>query len=324
MTQNQDDSMDLEEEQYYYEEEEGEDLFGGAAQQQSSSLNASFDASLFRQNMPALSSNNHYELRNATSWDERDRAQEQQQLSIELPDLPPPRSMRKTGRRLSQLEQSTPVRLRFRPPGSSVKKSGKLTPASAKRHKALNKARLRDIIRPSTSAQKESSQRDFVLRDNDCPDTSHLAFSAIKPPKVSLNSLAPAAPNSTLLETTSETTESADTDSSTPFRFTSFPASLPRINNPRTERQQPSCPATIRKRMSFGDNHAVLQHRDNDDGTHNTSLSSIGHYDYSDDDDDDDSTIGTPMARTRLDFSMNHHHSPRVVGDKKGELLGLF
>jgi hypothetical protein len=84
---------------------------------------------------------------------------------------------------------------------------------------------------------------------------------------------------STLLETTFE----SDTSSSSPttrFRFTSFPASLPRVNNPRNR----PCPDSVRKRMSFADTSAlseVNQSRD-DDGTQNTSISSLsaegGHH----------------------------------------------
>eukprot|EP00751_Fragilariopsis_kerguelensis_P027502 CAMPEP_0170881100 /NCGR_PEP_ID=MMETSP0734-20130129/32846_1 /TAXON_ID=186038 /ORGANISM="Fragilariopsis kerguelensis, Strain L26-C5" /LENGTH=1334 /DNA_ID=CAMNT_0011264783 /DNA_START=200 /DNA_END=4207 /DNA_ORIENTATION=- len=52
------------------------------------------------------------------------------------------------------------------------------------------------------------------------------------------------------LETTFEIdTESIDNNSPARFRFTSFPASLPRVNNPRTT--PPVCPGSVRKRMSF-------------------------------------------------------------------------
>jgi len=118
----------------------------------------------------------------------------------------------------------------------------------------------------------------------------------------------------THLETTFEADgDSVDTNSPARFRFTSFPASLPRVyhtnQNPRST--PPVCPGSVRKRMSFdtdddvdnvthlrkeeGDddpvglnysNHqhdAINQSRD-DDGTHNTSLSSLsvegGHHQH--------------------------------------------
>ena len=79
---------------------------------------------------------------------------------------------------------------------------------------------------------------------------------------------------STHLETTIES-DSVDTLSptTTRFKFTSFPASLPRVNNPRNRQ----CPDSVRKRMSFGepcDSNDANQLKD-DDGTHNTSISSL-------------------------------------------------
>lgn len=100
-------------------------------------------------------------------------------------------------------------------------------------------------------------------------------------------------------------TDSVETSSPARFRFTSFPASLPRINNLRTRDRQ--CPNSVRKRMSFGaeattttncrddSNYAETvtdgapvnqsceanQSRD-DEGTNNTSISSLsaegGHH----------------------------------------------
>ena len=122
----------------------------------------------------------------------------------------------------------------------------------------------------------------------------------------------------TQLETTFEVDgDSVDTNSPARFRFTSFPASLPRVHHtnhyPRST--PPVCPGSIRKRMSFdteevavgtdsashlkkGENDvadpvglnysnyqhdAINQSRD-DDGTQNTSLSSLsvegGHHQH--------------------------------------------
>ena len=121
----------------------------------------------------------------------------------------------------------------------------------------------------------------------------------------------------TQLETTFEADgDSVDTNSPARFRFTSFPASLPRVHqtNNYSRSTPPVCPGSVRKRMSFdleedavvaenatnlkkgedGDdpvglnysNHqhdTVNQSRD-DDGTHNTSVSSLsvegGHHQH--------------------------------------------
>ena len=117
----------------------------------------------------------------------------------------------------------------------------------------------------------------------------------------------------TQLETTFEADgDSVDTNSPARFRFTSFPASLPRVHhtNPYPRCTPPVCPGSVRKRMSFDTeddavakdikkaqddtdptglnysnyhNDAVNQSRD-DDGTQNTSLSSLsvegGHHQH--------------------------------------------
>jgi len=121
----------------------------------------------------------------------------------------------------------------------------------------------------------------------------------------------------TTLETTFEADgDSVDTNSPARFRFTSFPASLPRVHHashyPRTT--PPVCPGSVRKRMSFdteedvviSDNskksgereyendddpvglnysvHDAANNSKDDDGTQNTSLSSLsvegGHHQH--------------------------------------------
>jgi hypothetical protein len=96
-----------------------------------------------------------------------------------------------------------------------------------------------------------------------------------------------------LMETTTETFESsadASIDSSTPFRFTSFPASLPRVNNLPLRHSSSSLfgkdttggaqtvqicgPPSVRKRMSFGDILSV--HRSSHQAaSHDSSFSSL-------------------------------------------------
>jgi len=86
---------------------------------------------------------------------------------------------------------------------------------------------------------------------------------------------------STAVETTLESSDSIGTSSptTTRFRFTSFPASLPRVNNPRSR----DCPESLRKRIPFATDplFSSSQQSDNanqsrdDDGTQNTSISSL-------------------------------------------------
>jgi hypothetical protein len=318
-------------------------------------LHSSFDSSLL--NIERERPHDAASACNATSsWDENDPGfadgPGQNHLrtyhSIEIPELPPPRSVRKSSR-LSTGEaglSKTPLRLRYRAPGTTVKKigGGKLTPASAKRHRApLQRRSPMRRVPPKTPRDTASNLSSNLtprtakqLQENSNAKSSHTAggfgsflptcldgfdlygstpsgFSSKKPPKISFGTVATVA-SSTLLETTTETADSLDTSdtSGAPFRFSSFPASLPRINNiGATEGQCPGiverqCPGTVRKRM-FGD--PLNTSRNDDDGTHNSSMSSLQddvQYAYSDDEDDDEtapSPTGTPVARTRLNFN---------------------
>lgn len=312
-------------------------------------LHSSFDSSLL--NIERERPHDAASAFNAASWDENDpdfaHGSVQRDLrtchSIEIPELPPPRSVRKSSR-IANGESGlskTPLRLRFRPPGTSVKKvGGKLTPASAKRHRAPLQRRspMRRVPpkNPRDSSSSLTPRTAKQLQENSAAKASHTAggfgsflptcldgfdlygatpsgFSSKKPPKTSFGTVATVA-SSTLLETTTETADSVDTSdtSGALFRFTSFPASLPRINNVGTvEGQCPGvverqCPGTVRKRMFGG---PLNGSRNDDDGTQNSSMSSLQddlQYAYSDDEDDDEtapSPIGTPVARTRLNFN---------------------
>lgn len=78
----------------------------------------------------------------------------------------------------------------------------------------------------------------------------------------------------TLLETTFETDSiEASSPPTTRFRFTSFPASLPRVTSPRNRR----CPDSVCKRMSFNETSDIdiLNRSRDDEGTQNTSISSL-------------------------------------------------
>ena len=79
--------------------------------------------------------------------------------------------------------------------------------------------------------------------------------------------------------------DSHETASPTPFRFTSFPASLPRVNNARNNRSShamtaPFPPTTTRKRMTFSalaenDGKSSNSSSREEDATNNSSLSSL-------------------------------------------------
>ncbi|CAB9520720.1 associated tyrosine- and threonine-specific cdc2-inhibitory kinase [Seminavis robusta] len=149
-------------------------------------------------------------------------------------------------------------------------------------------------------------------------NTSSKQPASWKPPLLHKFPLTPTAPSTaTTLPTTQpdETTE--------PFRFTSFPASLPRVH-PR------DVPDSVRKRMMFPPpSNQQVNHSREEDGTQNTSISSLSthgeddarmqlppvhtrlfleeeQYAYSDDDDDDEEEEDGAAAagRTRLNFNM--------------------
>jgi hypothetical protein len=198
-----------------------------------------------------------------------------------------------------------------------------------------------------------------------------------KPPvtKFPLFPLTPTAPNSTAtasthppttqerpFETTARTNTTIDTTiavaldpdspSVTPFRFTSFPASLPRVHPPLRETYGLSVPDSVRKRMfppstTTAHHHhpcaasapTPFHHSNNlnnsreEDGTQNTSLSSLSthgeddprmpsvhtrlfleeeSYAYSDDEDDDQ--VG--QAEEEEDGTHNGHDKPGVAATR--------
>jgi hypothetical protein len=120
---------------------------------------------------------------------------------------------------------------------------------------------------------KRSLAPETTLDSVDTHDTTP-AVKNVRPPKISLGSTVATAASGAALETTLESHESQDA----PFRFSHFPASLPRIHPP----------GTARKRIA------------REDDTHNTSIGSLQDgYGYS----DDDSSHSPEVARTRLDFA---------------------
>jgi hypothetical protein len=278
------------------------------------SLSSSFDFSLLNADSQDIRKHTPAVVRYAASWDEGEAATGDSCKRTKIRGLEAdgifevPATIRKPAGNSdlgSPQLSSTPATIRVKQNDTSVKKKiSKQTPTSSKRRRALLHQRPSPLGRvpPMTpTSNQESVKAQFTLgRPQETWDATSFATAAKRKPKVSLGTTATAA--STLLETTTDTFDSVDTlESSTPFRFTSFPASLPRINT-NAAAEQPH-PGTVRKRMSFGDTNLFNFSRD--DETHNTSLSSCqddGNYDYSDDD-EEGSLLGTPVPRTRLNFN---------------------
>lgn len=315
---------------------EGEDLHFSPI----NPLHASFDASQLEQ--PSASALPRF--RPTASWEENDPSvaaeAKHAHFSMAYGDTgtqqAPP-----TGRKLPRhssdavgLMSKTPLRSRLRSKRTST---AKRTPASARRHRApLHQRRSprvlhmtpqrqhhlfpTSIVKTTTpqgsvigeqfAAASHPRQMPSLLFDEETEETP-FTLAAQRQKKQSIGTVTTAA-SSAVLETTTDTEDSMDTNDA-PFRFTSFPASLPRVNSLRTSAlgaSGPSIPGTVRKRMYF-DAPLETSNRSRDDATHNTSVSSLpvddGHlHAESLDEAPEDaprSPIGTPVARTRLDFA---------------------
>jgi hypothetical protein len=227
-------------------------------------------------------------LRYAASWDEQQ--QQPSSSSIHNSDmLPASLSARKVVAR----------------PRVTTNKTAKRTPNSVKR--------------PRTLRLQRSPHQHCALIEEPLPINK-------RAPKSSLGTHTTAA-SSTLLDETIDSNSACDS-AGTPFRFSTFPASLPRLSqpprDPQQEQQQQQPPATVRKRMSFGGIAFLEQQQqqqqqqqltDDFDYTINTSLSSNGYdSDHSnsnnhlfeaeeEEDSNCSSLLGTPVLRTRLNFN---------------------
>jgi hypothetical protein len=322
----------------------------------STALNASLDSSMMRHNRGEVScSVNYQRIRAAASWDEgegvADDVVPQHAAHLNMPELPPLAIGAERSLRLDSdfvVAEGTPVRLRFKPPGTVRK--GKLTPASAKRRKApvqhqhhllqQHPSRARSPLhRGGLSKPTRISATSSALTNRSLAAETPWPLPALAQQLHSTRQK----PFVAALETTSETVESsadASLESSTPFRFTSFPASLPRIHNPPV-RHVPSAtngdcsgansdcisfPPTVRKRMSFGGSLATHRSSYPAVASHDSSFSSLL-LDCGDDQQEQHSYldvalpqpplaaesclgasteaqfIGTPIPRARLNFS---------------------
>lgn len=315
-------------------------------------VNASFDMSMLHHHqLPHASHWHNYQhsseqspttssaqdlrtLRATASWDEHDSSTTKKRstkhrahFAVDMPELPL--------HSVTKKKRESPVRLRFRPgttTTSTIKTKGKLTPASGKRHRL--RTRSSPLHRLPTTPRAESA----ALRLLALPAEQHSYYEPAtvtkRKPKRSLGTCTTAASSTQLEEETTmdnSTDNSVDTqDTVTNFRFTSFPASLPRIHNNKSNgtimTTSAGCPNTVRKRMSFGSVTTAALHNNTNNDSHNTSVSSLQHdyFGYSDGDNDDDgdaaidvgndeddpeesaaqsSLQGTPVTRTRLNFN---------------------
>ena len=223
----------------------------------------------------------------------------------------------------SSSKAKTPLRMRFPRSSSSKgnKASGKRTPASARRHRlfthrlspahrtpALTTRSVSETA-PGQSMHPPPPQPAFVWRQeaSQLMDSApgHVEATATpaqkKPPKRSLGTVTTVA-NSTILETTTETDDSVDTNnnntaSASTFRFSAFPASLPRI--PTNAPQNRTAKAKIH-----------LDDEDLNSSGHTSSLELADHRptdpnfgSLEDFDDMSTSPTGTPVGRRRLNFN---------------------
>ena len=302
-----------------------------AADKQSGGLSSSFDLSLLNTENRDTQQFTPSFFRYSASWDDGElpKIATCKRTKLAGPnnyesELPPAGIVRKPASR-SAVEDSTQIpgtpsaAIRSRQAGSCIKKTaGKLTPVSAKRRRAASHLRKSSPLRrvppltprssfavggfpgPVPATNLHSKPLSSFGRLLESSDGIVLPSGAKRRPKISLGTTATSA--STVLDTTTDTFDSMETlESSTPFRFNSFPASLPRINTSKTK-EEPGCPVTVRKRMSFADKNQVYYPRDDD--THNTSVSSIqdeGNYANSEDE-EKRSPVRTPVARARLNF----------------------
>eukprot|EP00980_Cylindrotheca_fusiformis_P012365 scaffold3036_cov117-Cylindrotheca_fusiformis.AAC.4 len=176
---------------------------------------------------------------------------------------------------------------RLRLKGPTKKPTGISNPSPAlKRRRALSYQK-ESPMQPLTPTRDSVSLHAQLLQGQDFPQKQ--IFSSIDPteaskrltpshPSISANRTATKRSNSEttsttdLLETTLESDNAENSPTTTRFRFTSFPESLPRVSNPRSRQ----CPDPICRRMSFNeiDGKCIGRSRD-DECTQDTSISSF-------------------------------------------------
>jgi len=224
-------------------------------------LHQSFDAALLENCRNENSNSSSEKPGEYSSWDEYDsnvvhestlgaelsgKKHLRQQAIAEPAEMVQPGTVRKLPRRSSTTKTPTQKQSIF-PLSSTAKRSGQCsTPGSTSNRRQQYRVPLARKSAPSNQRPRSSQQFNATL-------TPTRPRSGL-PPNTALKA---STRTQVTLETTATETDSHDTNSpaTTPFRFTSFPASLPRVNNPRTgspfDGRRP--PDSVRKRMVFAD-----------------------------------------------------------------------
>eukprot|EP00521_Asterionellopsis_glacialis_P008589 CAMPEP_0195286336 /NCGR_PEP_ID=MMETSP0707-20130614/3836_1 /TAXON_ID=33640 /ORGANISM="Asterionellopsis glacialis, Strain CCMP134" /LENGTH=1234 /DNA_ID=CAMNT_0040345969 /DNA_START=389 /DNA_END=4093 /DNA_ORIENTATION=- len=227
-------------------------------------LHQSFDAALLESCRNENSNSSHEKQGEYSSWDEYDsnvvhestlgaelsgKKHLRQQAMAEPAEMIHPGTVRKLPRRSSTTKTPTQKRSVF-PLSSTVKKSGQsATPGSTNHRRAQHRVPLARKSGSSSTQRPRSSQQ----QQHNATLTPTRPRSGL-PPNTALKA---STRTQVTLETTTTETDSHGTNSpvTTPFRFTSFPASLPRVNNLRTgspfDGNRPA--DSVRKRMVFAD-----------------------------------------------------------------------
>jgi hypothetical protein len=330
-------------------------------------VNSSFDMSLLQRSQPStlngcessLVPNNSALIRPTASWDElasasaekRARGNELKPLhnrahfALDHPELPPTgvsdvaaRRHRDNSIRRRTVSNSGCAASSTLVNGSS---KGKSTPASAaKRHRIRPRSSPLQLKAPTTPRSVADVTTGTIAGGIRLPELYEPVTVAKKrKPKRSLGTCTTAASTTTTLD--EETTMDHSTDRSvdthdTNFRFTAFPASLPRIHS-----VHPSIPGhtvhTIRKRMSFGSATTAaagvasfMPAAPGPNDSQNTSVSSLYQDFYSDDerDNDDESTVqssilGTPRARLNFNALASTHFASTEARVLNESFLGM-
>jgi membrane-associated tyrosine/threonine-specific cdc2-inhibitory kinase len=240
------------------------------------SLHSSFDAVLlgndktqiFRCAPPRVSLG-------SSPWDERSPGGDLSGLRLlprrtETTELIPPSTTRKQTRktRSSSLTEfvQTPGRP-LRPPCSAMKLPRQATtPNSSSRRRKASPLNLRQSKSPrpanfqaasSPSPLFPGGETPSILRHPASPLFQGMTPAAYNPLQLDMkyklqqtgNTAITA--NTSALDITTDTEPSQESPASTPFRFTSFPASLPRVHPRPNDVTNPFCPNTTRKKVSY-------------------------------------------------------------------------
>ena len=250
-------------------EDDGSQYCGDGPASAVTSLHSSFDAALLERDDGVASIFRKNRVSTTPSWDSSlqeseviGRKHSLQPVGAGTTELLHPGTVRKLPRRSSippRIDSTrTPGKPNRLPPPSTVKKTS-LTPSSARRRRMMqNQTKSRSPYRripPTTPryprhAEQSSNKTLFGDGLDHTTPTPSLSMTVLKS-RIQTGNTATTA-NTSFDATIGSDTHESVSPVSTPFRFTSFPASLPRVN-PRSSDCQHSSPVSsnVRKRMSF-------------------------------------------------------------------------